>query len=195
MVSKWLLYLESFIYWNKYISLLTDFSKYLNSLKISYLKRKKCQIFEKVFHYNCAFLGDSIVRKRNVLTIIKSSVLIVHENKVSEFVKFSRSLWNVLVKMHAGGVPGGGGGGGTDLMQVNKSFYEQPVFYQPWWCTVLPRLVRRRTIKLMSFLIKKNPLILSNFLRFLSFFSRETLIWNSYDTDKLYLPTQRHSKS
>ena len=26
-------------------------------------------------------------------------------------------------------------------------------------------------------------------------FSRETLIWNSYDTDKLYLPTQKHSKS
>ena len=41
---------------------------------------------------------------------------------------------------------------------------------------VLSSLVRRRTIKLMSFLIKKRPLILSNFLRFLAFFSRETLI-------------------
>ena len=42
--------------------------------------------------------------------------------------------------------------------------------------TVLPRLVRRRTIKLMSFLIEKRPLILSNFLSFLAFFSREALI-------------------
>ena len=69
--------------------------------------------------------------------------------------------------------------------------------------TVLPRLVRMRTIKLMKFsgfvlteracylavhflthysdvfskfFDKKNPLILSNFLRFLAFLSNETLI-------------------
>ena len=53
-------------------------------------------------------------------------------------------------------------------------------FFWCWNCfdpnTVLPRLVRRRTIKLMSFLIKKITLILNNFLRFLAFFSREALI-------------------
>ena len=40
----------------------------------------------------------------------------------------------------------------------------------------------------------KNP-ILSNFLRFVTFLSRETLIWNSYNTDKSYLPSQNRSKS
>ena len=42
--------------------------------------------------------------------------------------------------------------------------------------TVLPHLVRRRTVKLMRFFDKKKSLILSNFLRFMSFFSRKTLI-------------------
>ena len=61
--------------------------------------------------------------------------------------------------------------------------------------TVLPRLVRMRTIKLLSFLIK-NPLILSNFLRFFAFLSREILIWNSYyDTNKVSLATQKHSNN
>ena len=40
----------------------------------------------------------------------------------------------------------------------------------------------------------KNPLILSNFLRSLAFLSKETLIWNSFNTDNVSLPTQKHSK-
>ena len=87
--------------------------------------------------------------------------------------------------------------------------------------TVLTRLVRMRTIKLMSFLgfvqterayyprertiqlftswpiiqiyfsifFIKNTLIWSNFLNFLTFLSREILIWNRYTTNRLSLPT------
>ena len=40
-----------------------------------------------------------------------------------------------------------------------------------------------------EFFDEKNPLILSNFLRFLAFLSRETLIWKNYNTDKLSLLT------
>ena len=46
----------------------------------------------------------------------------------------------------------------------------------------------------LHFLIKK-PLILSNFLNFLTFLSRGTLILNRCNTDRLSLPTQKHSKS
>ena len=55
--------------------------------------------------------------------------------------------------------------------------------------TVLPRLVRMRTIKLTSFFLWKKIPILSNFLRFLALLSRESLIWKSYNTDKSSLPT------
>ena len=62
------------------------------------------------------------------------------------------------------------------------------IFYK---YSVLPRLVRMRTIKLTSFLIKKNPIILSNFLRFLAIWAGKTLIWNNCDTalmNYLHLP-------
>ena len=42
--------------------------------------------------------------------------------------------------------------------------------------TVLPSLVRRRTIKLMSYLIEKKTINFEQFLEILAFFSRETLI-------------------
>ena len=56
----------------------------------------------------------------------------------------------------------------TDSIKINRPDHNKG--------TVLPRLVRRRTVKLISFFDKKRPLILSNFLRFVSFLSRETLI-------------------
>ena len=54
-----------------------------------------------------------------------------------------------------------------------------------------------RIIKIVfiSKFFDKKPLILSNFLRFLAFLSKETLIWNSFNTDNVSLPTQKHSKA
>ena len=79
-----------------------------------------------------------------------------------------------------------------------KYLSNKPILFDshsPLQSTVLPRLVSMRTIKLMSFLIKKKTINFEQFLEIFGIFSRETLIWSSYDTDKLYLPTQKHSKS